>query len=354
MRSGKRITIREVAHRAGVSTATVSRVINRSGFVSEELTQRVLKAMRELQYFPNRLARSLKKQEGFAIAYLVPDIDNPIFAKVARGIQDVMEEVSHDVFIYNTRFSDSKLLKHLMNLLENHPRGIIISAWHSERVKEAILFLRNMGVPVVIVHAPRGISEVDTILVDDFQGGYEATRYLLSLGHRCILSLGVLQSTTSMLRERGYRRAMEEFGVCDEQLVVKAPSFSPQDGYATVCATLDRGIPVTAIFAHSDSLALGAFEATYERGLAVPQDISIMGFDGAYALSTVPRLTTMLIPNYEMGKKAAMLLLARIQGASFAPSEELFMPTLLVQNSTGSPKEVKATVQESLGHKEDS
>ncbi|MCS7241973.1 MAG: LacI family transcriptional regulator [Candidatus Caldatribacterium sp.] len=334
MRSRKRVTIREVACRAGVSTATVSRVMNQSGFVSEELTQRVLRAMQELQYFPNRLARSLKKQESFTVAYLVPDIDNPIFAKVVRGIQDVMEEVSYDVFIYNTRFSDIKLSKHLASLLENHPRGIIISAWHSERVKEAVSFLQSIGIPTVIVHSPRDIPGVDAILVDDVQGGYEATRYLLSIGHQRILSLGVVRSTTSMLREEGYRKAMEEAGNSSEHLILKAPSFSPRDGYAIVRAFLDKGIPITAIFAHSDSLALGALEAVHERGLAIPQDISIMGFDGAYASFTVPRLTTMLIPNYEMGKKAAMLLLSRIQGTSSVPSQELFAPTLFVQAST--------------------
>lgn len=336
MQGGKRVTIREVAHHAGVSTATVSRVINRSGFVSDELAQRVLKAMQELQYFPNRLARNLKKRESSTIAYLVPDIDNPVFAKVVRGIQDVMEEVSYNVFIYNTRFSDTKLLKHLTNLLENHPQGIILSAWHSEQVKKAVTFLQELSIPVVIVHAPRDIPGVDAILVDDFRGGYEATQYLLSLGHRRILSLGVLQSTTSMLRERGYRKAMETYGNCDENLIVRAPSFAPQDGYVTVRIFLEKGIPITAIFAHSDSLALGAFEAVYEKGLAIPRDVSIMGFDGAYALSTVPRLTTMLIPNYEMGKRAAQLLLLRIRGASFPPSQELFTPTLLARSSTKS------------------
>jgi len=333
-RTGK-VTIKEVAQRAGVSTATVSRVVNRSGFVSEELTRRVFEAMRELNYFPNRLARSLKKQRSFAVAYLVPDIDNPIFAKVVRGIQDVMEGFSYDVFIYNTRFSDSALLKQLGNLLENHPQGIILSAWHSEKVREAVALIQRVGLPLVIVHSPRDISGVDAILPDDVQGGYEGTKYLLSLGHRHILSLGVQGSVTSTLRGEGYRKAMVEvLGACDECLVVVAQSFSPQDGYQAVSKALNRGLQPTAIFAHSDSLALGAFEAVYERGLRVPEDISIMGFDGAYAFCTVPKLTTMVIPNYEMGRRAAEKLLQRIQGINHPPSQELLAPTLSPQGST--------------------
>lgn len=336
----KKATIKEVAQRAGVSTATVSRVVNQSGCVSEELAQRVLKAMRELNYFPNRLARGLKKQKSFTVAYLVPDIDNPIFAKVIRGIQDVMEEVSYDVFIYNTRFSDDRLLKQLGNLLENHPQGILLSAWHSTKVREAVTLIQEVGLPLVIIHSPRDIPGVDAILVDDVQGGYEGTKYLLSLGHKHILSLGVQGSVTSTLRGAGYRKAvMEILGYCDDALVVNASSFSSQDGYRTVSEVLKNGIRPTAIFAHSDSLALGAFEAVHERGLKIPEDISIMGFDGAYAFCTIPKLTTMVIPNYEMGRKAAEKLLKRIQGTASPPSQELLVPTLFPQGSTKSMRE---------------
>ncbi len=330
----QKVTIKDVAQQAGVSTATVSRVINNSGFVSEPLRSRVLRVMEDLGYVPNRIAQSLKKRESFAIAYLLPDIDNPIFAKVVRGIQDVLESVSYDLFLYNTGFSDKRLLHQLVSLLENRPRGVIISAWHSKRVKETILLFRNLGFPVVVVHAPRDVPKVDAIVVDDCKGSYEAVKNLIQFGHRHILSLGVRKSVTSSLRKEGYRQAMmEAFGAVDERFLVEAASFSSHDALRATRNALHALVSFTAVFAHSDSLALGAMEALDEVGLRVPDDVSVVGFDGAYAFCTFPKLTTMVIPNYEMGKMAAELLLERLRGDSTPPTQKLVLPTFLHQSS---------------------
>jgi len=328
-------TIKDVAKRAGVSVATVSAVINRNRFVSSELVEKVFKAIQELGYHPNRIARGLKKRQSFNVVYIIPDITNPIFASVTRGIQDVMEKSCYDVSIYNTDFSDKKLFHQLTNVLENRPDGIILSAWHSPEIKRAISLIQQFNIPLVLVHAPRNVEGIDAIFVDDENGAFEAVNYLLRLGHRKVLSLGVKNSTTSSLREAGYRKAFKKMGLSiEEKLVLKSDSFAPQSACLSIYKALKSNINFTAVFAHSDSLAVGALEALNDRGIQVPEEVSVMGFDGTYSFCTLPRLSTMLIPNYEMGKKAAEILLKRIAGNSSGVIREEIKPRIVIQKST--------------------
>lgn len=334
MREKKAFTIKDVAKLAGVSIATVSAVINRNRFVSNELVERVLKAIQELDYHPDRTARSLKRGRSFQVVYVVPSITNPIFADVTRGIQDIMEKVHYDVLIYNTDFSDKKLFHHLTNVLEHKPAGIILSAWHSPEIKRAILLVQELEIPLVVVHAPRDVENVDAILVDDESGAYEAVSYLLELGHKHIISLGVQNSTTSNLREFGYRRALQKANLpVQEALILKGEEFSTESASETMRKALNTSLEFTAIFAHSDLLAIGAVEALHEAGLRVPEKVSVMGFDGAYAFCSFPKLTTMCIPNYEMGKKAAEILLKKINGDKEKNTKETVKPSLVVQGS---------------------
>jgi len=180
------VTIKDVAREAGVSVATVSAVINKSRYVSDELVDKVLKAINKLDYYPNRVARGLKTQRTHTVAYIIPDINNLIFAGVTRGIQDRMEKVSYNVSLYNTDFSDKKLFRHITTIVENRVSGIILSAWHSTKVKEAISLIKKLNIPLVIVHSPRDIDDVDRILVDDVKGAFEATYNLIKRGHKRI------------------------------------------------------------------------------------------------------------------------------------------------------------------------
>jgi len=328
--------IKDVAKKAGVSVATVSAVINRNRFVSDELTRRVLEAIEELNYIPNRVARGLKKKRTFIIAYIIPDITNPIFAEVVRGIQDVMEKVSYSVSLYNSYFSDKKLFRNLAAVLESKPDGIILSAWHSPEVEKAVSLIQESGTPLVIAHSPRNMENIDSILVDDEEGAYDAVNTLIKWEHKHIVSLGVENSTTSLLRERGYRKALlEKRGIVEEDLIFRAKSFSSKSAFDKI-QELDNSDPnFTAIFAHSDSLAVGAIEALQEMGLRVPENVSVMGFDGAYAFCTVPKITTMVIPNYEIGNKVAEILLERINlPHSGSVIKEEIKPHLVVQKST--------------------
>lgn len=337
MKRKPRPTIKDVAQSAGVSVATVSAVINKSRFVSDELIGKVLKAIDKLNYYPNRIARGLKTQKSLTVAYIIPDINNPIFARVARGVQDTMEEASYDVSLYNTDFSDKKLFRHLTTIVESRVSGIILSAWHNPKVKEAISLIQNLNIPLVIVHSPRNLDNVDSILIDDKKGAYEATCNLIEWGHKRIVSLGVKNSTTSHLREKGYRKALLEKELPEKKnLILKADSFSSEDAFRKTKELYKSNLSFTAIFAHSDLLAIGAMEATLERALKIPEDISIIAFDDTYASLTLPKLTTMHVPNYEMGKRAAEILLRRLSSALVTepPTHEEIVPTFIERKST--------------------
>lgn len=333
------LTIKDVAQCAGVSVATVSAVINKSRFVSDELVGKVLKAIDKLNYYPNRIAQGLKTQKSLTVAYIIPDINNPIFAGVARGVQDTMEKAFYDVSLYNTDFSDKKLFGHLTTIIENRVSGVILSAWHSQEVKEAISLIQNLNIPLVIVHSPRNIDNVDSILIDDQRGAYEAICNLIKRGHKHIVSLGAKNSTTSYLREKGYRKALLEKGLPEEKdLILQADSFSQEDAFHKMQEVYKSNSDFTAIFAHSDLTAIGAMGATLEERLRIPEDISIMGFDDTYASLALPKLTTMHVPNYEMGKRTSQILLERLNSSSVnKPSiHEEIIPTFIERKSTKS------------------
>jgi len=331
-----RPTIKDVAQCANVSVATVSAVINKSRFVSDELIGKVLRAINKLNYYPNRIAQGLKTQKTHTVAYLIPDINNPIFARVARGVQDAMEKASYDTSLYNTDFSDKKLFRHLTTIVENRVSGIVLSAWHSQEVKEAISLIQNLNIPLVIVHSPRNIDNVDSILIDDQKGAYEATCNLIKRGHKRIVSLGAKNSTTSRLREKGYREALLEKGLSGEKgLILQADSFSQEDTFHTMQELYKSHSDFTAIFAHTDLMAIEAMRATLEEKLRIPEDISIIGLDDAYGHLASPKLTTMHVPNYEMGRKAAQILLERLNPllADKPSMHEEIVPTFIERKS---------------------
>lgn len=331
-----RPTIKDVAQCANVSVATVSAVINKSRFVSDELIGKVLRAINKLNYYPNRIAQGLKTQKTHTVAYLIPDINNPIFARVARGVQDAMEKASYDTSLYNTDFSDKKLFRHLTTIVENRVSGIVLSAWHSQEVKEAISLIQNLNIPLVIVHSPRNIDNVDSILIDDQKGACEATCNLIKRGHKRIVSLGAKNSTTSRLREKGYREALLEKGLSGEKgLILQADSFSQEDTFHTMQELYKSHSDFTAIFAHTDLMAIEAMRATLEEKLRIPEDISIIGLDDAYGSVALPKLTTMHIPNYEMGKRAAQILSERLNLSSANKPfiHEEIVPTFIERKS---------------------
>lgn len=326
--------MREVAEQAQVSVTTVSHVINDTRPVSDELRAKVTAAVDELGYQPNRLARSLRRGETHTIGMIIPDGVNPFFAEVARGIEDTGFEQGYSVILCN---SDGNLEKELLytNVLnEKQVDGIIFVA--AGLSQEHILGLQQRGLPVVVVDREIPGLPVGTVITDNAQGGWLATGHLLSLGHRRIACLsGPHDLTPSAERVTGYRQALEAAEVfVDERLVLRG-DFNYESGYKSMTELLALEEPPSAVFACNDLMAMGAMAAAVESGCRVPADLSVVGFDDIKLASyTIPTLTTVRQPKYEMGAIATRMLLEHMRQDDLTPQRQILGTELVVRKSS--------------------
>lgn len=306
-------TIKDVAQRAGVSVATVSRVINRIGAVREETQRVVEQAIAELGYAPNMLGRHLRTMETKRILVILNSISNQFYSRVVRGVEDCAQERGYSVTICTTRDNREKLLAHLDMLYTRSVDGAIMMFSELGPVE-----MKDLGksLPLVCACEPSQTAEIPSVSIDDRQAGFDAVRFLLSRGNKRIAAFGAGNyAASSAQREVGYRQALGEAGipVREEWIINEGLSF--RAGQRAAERLLSCSELPDAVFAFSDSLAIGAISEFARRGLRVPEDISVMGFDDtAIAEMYLPPLTTVAQPQYEMGWKAMELLVKRMQG----------------------------------------
>lgn len=332
-----KVSIREVAQKAGVSTATVSHVINGTRFVSNETRQKVLTAIESLQYQPSAIARSLATNITQTIGLVVSDVTNPFFTRLARSVEDTFIQQGYHTIFCNTDENPAREEEYLRLLLARQIDGLIITPTgvYSPRLEQMLA----AEVPIVLVDRGTPGLNVPLVEVNNESGGYQATRYLLSLGHTRI---GVMQGletiSTQVDRTNGYRRALHEAGVAvDESLIVRADTHyltnqvhtppnsfdSPPvdlsnlqmtpNAFTALHHLLDMPERPTAIFITNNQMMLGALHALRERGLTCPDDISIVCFDDPdWAALFSPPLTVIRQPTYQLGEIAANLLLQMI------------------------------------------
>lgn len=331
--------IRDVARRAHVSTATVSRVINESGFVAEELKARVRQAMADLNYSPNNLARSFRQNRSFMIALMISDISNPFFTSLVRGVEDVVKEGGLNLLLCNTDENPAKERSYVEVLIGNRINGVIMAPTGSAR--ESVEAFRQHGIPVVFIDRQLAGVEADAVLLDNVSGAYEATVHLLRLGHRRIgIITGLEGVSTSEEREEGYRRALADFGIApDERLIVRGNS-RIEGGIRQTRAllALPPDVRPTALFASNNLLTIGAMRALREAGVKVPQEMAVVGFDEFESTSIIdPPLTVVAQPTYEIGMRAAKRLFAHLsQGTrEEKPTVLRLKPQLIVRESCG-------------------
>jgi LacI family transcriptional regulator len=335
-------TIRTVADLAGVSTATVSHVINDTRSVSAPLTARVLEAMEQLHYHPDVVARSLRRRETLTLGLLVPSIEIPFFAVVARDVEAAANDAGYSVILCNSSWSLDRELQYLNNLLARRVDGLLCISLEMTAEHIAPLLRRNTPVVLFDEGTMRGI-ELDAVEIDNFQGAYDATAHLLALGHRrigCITGLG--NSPLNDARIRGYRQALERDGIPFDANLLFAGDYSPASGLAHGRALLASAAPPTAVFAFNDLMAMGVMQAAHERELRIPDDVAVIGFDGlALTEHICPPLSTIAQPTAAMSAAAIGMLLDRIKGC--APSEprvKTFAAKLIARASTiGYPRE---------------
>ena len=328
--------MRDVAERAGVSTSTVSHVINHTRFVTPALTDRVRAAMAELGYQPNVLARSLRRKETLTLGMIVPDSSSPFFAMMVRAIEETCFQQGYSVVLTNSEEDPARELSNVSVLLGKQVDGLIFVAvgMGNDDLRRVL-----RSVPVVVVDRDLPGIEIDAVLVDNLGGGYQATQHLIELGHRRIACItGPSATTPSAERVIGYYRALGEAGIpADESLVVRG-DFQFGSGYAGAKALLTRPDPPTAIFVCNDLMAVGAISAAAELGYCQTADLSIVGFDNiTLAAYTTPSLTTVAQPIHEIGRLATEMLIQRIQTPNM-PYQRRVLPTrLVIRKSTAPP-----------------
>jgi LacI family transcriptional regulator len=328
-------TIHDVAAEAGVSIATVSRVLNNTDYVSDEVRERVLAAAEKLHYRPNRVAQSLRSSRSQTIGVLVPQIDQPFFSKLTFAIQQALHKNDYYTLVANTMEARQQEKQYLHMLLEQRVDGVlIVPTGHSQDAFES---LNSNGIPTVIID--RDVTDLDTadrVLCDNRQGAQEAMQYLIERGHRSICVIGgPAYSSAVQQRIAGCKRAIEEADTsinCDF-ITLELPEF--ELGYSTAIDRLNRDTRPTAIFALSDVTAVGVIHAARRLDIRVPDDLSVVGFDDiALASYSIPSLTTVTQPVEAMGVKAVELLMERIQEERDTRKTIFFDLSLVVRQST--------------------
>ncbi len=328
-------TISDVARRASVSTMTVSRVINNSGYASPEVRERVLAAVAEIGYVPNALARSLHVKRTHTLALVLTDIGNPFFTTVARGVEDAASSRGFSVMFANTDESEQEEADHVRVLLQKQVDGLLLVPASSS--SRAVEMARRRSVPVVVLDRRLNGEPVDTGRCDSDGGAYALMRHLLDLGHRRIAILSAAPDVSVAVdRVAGARRAAAEAGLPQDSVPVIFGRPETASGKEMARAALALEPRPTALFATNNFITIGAFAALRDAGLRVPEDVSLAGFDDLpEPLVLDPFLTVAAQPAYDMGRRAAELLLGRLDNDP-GSAQEIILPTeLIVRRSTG-------------------
>ncbi|MGD0166930.1 MAG: LacI family DNA-binding transcriptional regulator [Gaiellaceae bacterium] len=336
--SARRATIRDVAARAGVSHQTVSRVINESTSVSASTRERVLAAIEELDYVPSSIARGFSRNRTHSLGIVTDDISDFSFGHIAAGAEAEARRRGYFLIIASVE-SDADESSYLRLMLERRVEGFILARPSVPFIGEHLDAVRRAGVPLVLVgtsHVP-GVAIVES---DNRRGGYHATRHLLELEHRQIATIvGPTGWPAAVERLEGYREALGEFGISpDAGLEETADDWGIEGGQTAAGRLLARRRKFTALFAHSDLIALGAIARLREEGLRVPDDVSVVGFDDLpVAVVVNPPLTTIHQPAWEKGTFAAGLLLDHVTGVRALRTRAHVLPCELVRRSSTQP-----------------
>lgn len=329
-------TIKDVAKRANVSPTTVSYVINGTRFVSPATEERIRAAIKELDFRPNFIARSLRANRTMTVGMIVSDITNPFYADIVRGAQDLLTGKHYSLILSNTDEAPIREFETLNFMRQKKVDGLI--AVSTGQNAEAFYETANSGLPIVLVDRGLPGNRLCTILADDEDGAYQATQHLLRLGHRRVgVILGKLSITTTDHRRAGYETAMREAGLAIDPALMVYGHSSLAGGIAASRSLLSLDPPPTAIFATNNLMTVGLFLTFKERQLRCPQDIAVVGFDDIVWLSAFyPALTTIAQPSYEIGQNAAELLLQMMENNKVSDPRTVTLPTkLIIRESCG-------------------
>jgi LacI family transcriptional regulator len=325
-------TIGDVARAAGVSAATVSRVLNGSATVSSERADRVRRAAEALRYQPSGPARALRRQRTTLWAAIVADIENPFFTSMIRGVEDVALRENHRLVLCNTDEDVDKEAAYIDVAIADRMAGVIIAV--ASTTRSSLDPLVDAGIPVVAVDRRPRNAAIDSVLVDNRLGARLATEHLLDGGARRVACItGPARLSNAATRLAGYRDALAERGHRVDRTLVRRADFRAEGGHRAACSLLDGPRPPDAIFVTNNLMTLGSLRALRERGCRVPDDVTLVGFDDAPWTALVsPPLSVVAQPTAEIGRQAAELLASA--GTGRPARHVVLAPTLVVRESS--------------------
>jgi LacI family transcriptional regulator len=327
-------TIRDVAAAAGVSPATVSRVLNLKEDVADDLRRRVLAAVSDLGYRRNGPARSLRTRAAMVIGLIISDINNPFFTAVVRGVEDVAQIAGYSVVLANADEDVAKELRYLEVAAAEQMAGVLLTPASSQLTRIDVLLERN--IPVVTIDRRLAGSPVDSVTVNNRQAAREAAEHLISQGcERVGFVAGPVTITTGASRLAGYRAALRAAGRAYDPALVAHADFRTEGGYAATRQLIHGRQPPDGLLISNNLMTVGGMQAIAEAGLSVPDDIAVVGFDDAnWATALRPPLTVVTQPTYDIGRIAAEFLLRRINGENFPPKRVVLHTNLVERGSS--------------------
>lgn len=336
------ITIKDIAKRTGVSHSTVSRALGGNSLISVETSDRIRKVAREMGYQPSAAARSLKTNQTKVIGVIVNSIDDPFFSEILFGIEDAAQQAGYSLFIASSQYDPIREQNIVQTMMEQRTDGVIIcsSSFSADKGRQ---LLAN-GFPVVVVNYKATENFNYSIYHDDIDGSQQLTRHLLNLGHNKIAYLGNSKSgRTTQDRLNGFKKEMRKAGInILPNFVYEVQGSEPCLGIESLNYYLNLQEKPTAIMCFNDTIAIGLLHACNQRGIRVPADLSVTGFDNiTFSAFTCPPLTTLDQPKYSIGNEAAHLLLDllsnKIVNSNNTHKEKILKGKLLVRASTSSP-----------------
>jgi len=327
------VTIKDIAEEADVSVTTVSRVLNDKPDVSPNTRKNVLEKINELGYKPNSIARGLALQKTNTLGLIIPDISNPFFPDIARGVEDMANQKGYSVIFCNTDNEQKKEKEAIDLMKEKQVDGILLSL--STTNEKELKNLRKLEYPIVQIDRKIPNINYPSITIDNVKSAYTATKYLIKNGHKKIAHItGDLETITGSQRLKGFKKAISEKNLNLNKSYIKNGDYSKKSGYQNMLALLKSNNPPTAVFIANDLMAVGAYQAVFKLNLSIPKDISIIGHDDIDVTKLVnPTLTTMSQPKYQLGNEAVQLLINEIESNKLSNEEIILNTNLINRNS---------------------
>lgn len=331
-------TIKEIAQLAGVSVATVSYVINDTRYVSPERKERVLKAIKELNYVPNAMARGLRVKATKTLGLLLTDITNPFYPDLAKGSEDIAHSMGYSVVMFNTNEEENRLSNAATQLREGKLDGLIIASAR-KRDEGLLKELISEGYPIVLAHRKVEGLQVDSVVADNRSGMAAAVRYLISLGHHKIyMFTGTEDSFVNQVRKESFLKTIEEAGTGfgDMKLIHTNNDYELAYNNAMKMMLEPEDARPSAVICINDMVALGVLDAVEDLGLQVPSDLAVIGFEDLFFSSARRiQLTSVRVPRYEIGKQATKMLLDRIADGKKELEELVIETDLIIRKTCG-------------------